>query len=104
MREIEPLLKGSTSPPMLLSESDLIGLMDKYGIGTDATHADHIDKIQSRKYTSLNRDKRFLPSPLGIGLVSAYEALEIPLATHQLRSNLELELVRVERQGIGILS
>lgn len=88
---------GSTSAPLLLSESDLIGLMDKYGIGTDATHADHIDKIQTRKYVSLNREKRFLPASLGIGLVSAYDALEIPLAGHQLRSNLERDLVRIEQ-------
>ena len=39
-----------TSPPNLLSETDLIGLMDKYGIGTDATHAEHIETIQKRKY------------------------------------------------------
>ena len=91
------LNQGTTSAPLLLSESDLIGLMDKYGIGTDATHADHIDKIQHRKYCSLNREKRFLPSELGIGLVSAYESLEIPLANHQLRSNLERDLVKIEQ-------
>ena len=60
--------QGSTSPPNLLSETDLIGLMDKYGIGTDATHAEHIEKIQTRNYVSLNRDRRFFPNPLGIAL------------------------------------
>ena len=43
--------------------------MDKYGIGTDATHAEHIEKIQTRNYVSLNRDRRFFPNPLGIALV-----------------------------------
>ena len=70
--------------------------MDKHGIGTDATHAEHIETIQKRNYTELNRDRRFLPTNLGNGLVSAYEALEIPLADHKLRSSLEKDLVKVE--------
>ena len=41
--------EGLTQAPPLLSESDLIGLMDKQGIGTDATIAEHIQKIQQRK-------------------------------------------------------
>lgn len=41
--------EGCTQPPQLLSESDLIGLMDEKGIGTDATIAEHIQKIQQRK-------------------------------------------------------
>ena len=94
------LNQGTTSPPNLLSETDLIGLMDKYGIGTDATHAEHIEKIQIRNYVSLNRDRRFFPNPLGIALVNAYEELSIPLAGHRLRSSLEkdLELVSAGRK------
>eukprot|EP00095_Tigriopus_kingsejongensis_P006130 maker-scaffold98_size375582-snap-gene-2.32 protein:Tk06130 transcript:maker-scaffold98_size375582-snap-gene-2.32-mRNA-1 annotation:"dna topoisomerase 3-alpha" len=37
------LVDGQTQPPPLLTEADLIALMDKHGIGTDATHADHIE-------------------------------------------------------------
>ncbi|KAJ8345175.1 hypothetical protein SKAU_G00293680 [Synaphobranchus kaupii] len=44
------MLDGQTSPPQLLSEADLIALMEKHGIGTDATHADHIETIKSRTY------------------------------------------------------
>jgi DNA topoisomerase-3 len=39
---------GNTTPPPFLSESELITLMDKYGIGTDATIAEHIKTIQER--------------------------------------------------------
>ena len=42
--------ESSTKPPNLLSESNLIDLMDKNGIGTDATIHEHIKKVQDRGY------------------------------------------------------
>jgi DNA topoisomerase-3 len=39
---------GKTSPPSFLTEPELITLMDKFGIGTDATIAEHIKTIQDR--------------------------------------------------------
>jgi len=42
--------EGNTSPPHHLTEADLIALMDANGIGTDATMAEHIQKIQERDY------------------------------------------------------
>jgi len=51
-----------------LTEADLIALMEKHGIGTDATHADHIDTIKSREYVGMN-DIYFVPGTLGMGLV-----------------------------------
>ena len=44
------MTEGKTSPPGYLSEADLISLMDANGIGTDATMAEHIEKIQERQY------------------------------------------------------
>ncbi|KAK4217971.1 DNA topoisomerase [Rhypophila decipiens] len=46
------MTEGKTSPPGYLTEADLIALMDANGIGTDATMAEHIAKIQERKYVS----------------------------------------------------
>lgn len=40
------MVSGNTSPPSLLTEADLIALMDKHGIGTDATHAEHINTVK----------------------------------------------------------
>ncbi len=37
--------EGMTTPPKLLNETDLITLMDKNGIGTDATIHEHIKTI-----------------------------------------------------------
>ena len=44
------MTEGKTSPPGYLTEADLIALMDANGIGTDATMAEHIEKIQEREY------------------------------------------------------
>ncbi|KAG9257277.1 DNA topoisomerase [Emericellopsis atlantica] len=44
------LTEGKTSPPNYLTEADLLALMDANGIGTDATMAEHIQKIQDREY------------------------------------------------------
>ncbi len=43
--------------------------MEKHGIGTDATHAEHIETIKSRMYVGVqDGDGRFLPRSLGMGL------------------------------------
>jgi DNA topoisomerase III len=44
------MVEGKTSSPQYLTEPELIALMDVNGIGTDATIADHIEKIVSRMY------------------------------------------------------
>ena len=41
---------GRTNPPGHLQEADLLTLMDRHGIGTDATMAQHIEKQQHRRY------------------------------------------------------
>lgn len=61
-------VESKTAPPKLLTEADLIALMEKHGIGTDATHAEHIDTIKSREYVGLH-DIYFVPGNLGMGLV-----------------------------------
>lgn len=52
--------QGSTTAPELLKESDLIAMMDKHGIGTDATIAQHIQTVQDRNYAEMhNRSVAF---------------------------------------------
>lgn len=46
------MTEGKTAPPSYLTEADLIALMDANGIGTDATMAEHIQKIQDREYVA----------------------------------------------------
>lgn len=86
--------EGQTSPPQLLSEADLIALMEKHGIGTDATHADHIETIKTRMYAGVQDDGRFLPRSLGMGLVEGYDSMNITLSKPDLRAELEADLKR----------
>ena len=68
------LNSGKTEPPKLLTESDLISLMEKNEIGTDATIADHINKILERNY-AYKTGNYFNPSTLGIALVLGYDEI-----------------------------
>ncbi|XP_077591384.1 DNA topoisomerase 3-alpha [Stigmatopora nigra] len=86
------MIDGQTSPPQLLTEADLISLMEKHGIGTDATHADHIETIKSRMYVGLTADQRFLPGELGMGLVEGYNAMGYEMSKPHLRAELEADL------------
>lgn len=86
------MLEEKTTPPNLLTEAELIALMDKHGIGTDATHADHIDTIKSRQYVGLTDNKYFMPGKLGIGLVMGYDNMGFQMSKPNLRADLEKDL------------
>ena len=64
--QVEP---GTTAPPPLLSESDLIGEMEAHGIGTDTSIATHIKNVEARRYVRLLEGRRLEPTPLGLALV-----------------------------------
>ncbi|XP_045514504.1 DNA topoisomerase 3-alpha isoform X5 [Pieris brassicae] len=86
------LVVGTTSPPNLLTEADLIELMEKDGIGTDATHAIHIEAIKKRSYVKLDDNIHFAPDLLGMGLVEGYDAMGLNLSKPHLRAQLEADL------------
>lgn len=86
------MIEEKTSPPKLLTEAELIALMDKHGIGTDATHAEHIDTIKSRQYVGLTNTQHFMPGKLGIGLVMGYDNMGFQMSKPHLRADLEKDL------------
>ncbi|KMQ86449.1 dna topoisomerase 3-alpha-like protein [Lasius niger] len=86
------MVEEKTSPPSLLTEAELIALMDKHGIGTDATHAEHIDTIKSRQYVGLTDNQHFMPGKLGIGLVMGYDNMGFQMSKPHLRADLEKDL------------
>ena len=49
---------GKTAPPQYLTEADLLGLMEKSGLGTVATRADIIEKIIGHAY--VDKQKQYL--------------------------------------------
>uniref|UniRef100_A0A2K6WF35 DNA topoisomerase n=1 Tax=Onchocerca volvulus TaxID=6282 RepID=A0A2K6WF35_ONCVO len=86
------ITEGQTQPPQLLNEADLIALMDKYGIGTDATHAEHIETIKTRQYARLNNDGRFVPGYIGLALVDGYDRMGYAMSKPHMRADLESQL------------
>ena len=73
IQEFEPtsieVVEGHTEPPKLLTEADLISLMDKHGIGTDATHAEHIETCKNREYVFVEDRDKLVPGKLAMALV-----------------------------------
>eukprot|EP00375_Theileria_parva_P000147 XP_762816.1 DNA topoisomerase III [Theileria parva strain Muguga] len=86
---------GATRPPDLLSESNLIDLMNKNGIGTDATMHEHIQKIQDRHYCVKDDKLRFVPTNLGKAIYygfKEYNYHNIDLTKPSLRANMEKDM------------
>ncbi|KAL4960635.1 DNA topoisomerase 3 [Aspergillus stella-maris] len=99
------IFEGKTTPPNYLTEPELIGLMDANGIGTDATMAEHIEKIKRRSYIGVhsqgsgrNATKLLIPTRLGIALILGYDDIFAGLAESPslskpfLRKQMELEM------------
>jgi len=59
------LLEKKTGPPDYLTESELISLMEKHGIGTDASIPTHINNIVQRNYVTILSKRRLQPTNLG---------------------------------------
>ncbi|KAI6656591.1 DNA topoisomerase 3-alpha isoform X2 [Oopsacas minuta] len=89
------MIECETTPPSYLTEADLIQLMDEHGIGTDATHSDHIERIKMRGYVDVQLDGTLLPSKLGRGLVEGYTKIGHNLANSDLRAELERDLTDI---------
>ena len=67
------LRPGRTQPPPLLSETDLLSKMEAHQIGTDATQAQHIEKVVGeRGYARKVGDNRLMPTELGEALCEGY--------------------------------
>jgi DNA topoisomerase-3 len=91
------IVSGKTSPPNYLTEPELIALMDANGIGTDATMAEHIQKVQVRNYTYTQMRgsiKEFIPSTMGVALIEGYEKLGLTTSLGKpfLRKEMELKM------------
>jgi len=86
--------EGQTEPPPYLSEAELLKLMEKYGIGTDATMQDHIHTNIERGYFYIYR-KRCIPTPLGKALILTLLSITPEIINPELRGWMEKEISKI---------
>ena len=98
VKEIE-MTSGKTGPPDYLTESELIGLMEEHGIGTDASIPVHINNICERGYVRIESGRRVVPTELGITLVRGYQSIDPELCKPQVRAYVEKQINLVARGG-----
>ncbi|MGC9136012.1 DNA topoisomerase [Caldivirga sp.] len=82
------VVKRKTTPPPYLSESELLRLMRKYGIGTDATMQDHIHTNVKRRYFKIIKGQ-CVPTPLGKALITSLSKYAPTLIDPGFRSRME---------------
>ncbi|CAL8083707.1 unnamed protein product [Prunus armeniaca] len=91
------LHEGMTSPPDFLSESELISLMEKNGIGTDASISVHINNICERNYVQVLAGRKLGPTALGITLIRGYQCIDPDLCLPDIRSFIEQQITLVAK-------
>ena len=90
------LREGKTSPPPRMTESELLGVMEAHGIGTDATRATFPALIVSRGY-AVKTGKSIRSTELGRALVEALRSVDERLVTPETRRRVEERMALVEK-------
>ncbi|XP_026456781.1 DNA topoisomerase 3-alpha-like [Papaver somniferum] len=92
-------LRIVASKPPPLSEGDLLDVMEKENIGTNATRHELLGKLLTLGYVLRDRNMNFTPTYLGKALITGYIEMgaEVePLWKPQYRQNLENDLKLIE--------
>ncbi|KAI3414013.1 hypothetical protein GPALN_011479 [Globodera pallida] len=86
------MIERMTAPPDYLTESELISLMEKYGIGTDGSIPTHIHTIYLRKYVTIEENRQLVPTKLGIALIHGYRRVDPDQTLLSMRVNVERQM------------
>jgi len=93
------LIEEETKPPPRLSESDLLDLMERHGIGTDATRAIFPSLIIQRGFAEKKRGV-FRPTNLGMSLIESLRKVDERLVTPATRKMVEDKMQMIEKDGL----
>jgi DNA topoisomerase IA len=85
-----------TKPPQRLTEAELLKLLKKHGIGTDATRADYPHLIVERGY-AWKKGKAFYLTDLGEKLMNLLKDADARLVTPETRRYVEELMTEIER-------
>uniref|UniRef100_A0A183CPU0 DNA topoisomerase n=1 Tax=Globodera pallida TaxID=36090 RepID=A0A183CPU0_GLOPA len=88
------MIERMTAPPDYLTESELISLMEKYGIGTDGSIPTHIDNICAckRNYVTIEENRQLVPTKLGIALIHSYRQVDPHQTLLLMRADVERQM------------
>lgn len=91
------LSTGTTQPPGHVAEHELVSMMERHGIGTDASMATHIANIVKRKYVSLGPGRTLVPTEMGLTLIHGFLQIDPELVLPRVRRSIEEECKLVAR-------
>lgn len=89
------LSQHDTQPPGLLTEAELISLMEEHGIGTDASIPMHIRNIVGRGFARVGPRRTLEPLPLGVALIHGYNTVDPELWLPTMRARVEKMLDKI---------
>ena len=78
-----------TKAPDYITESELIGEMEKNHIGTDASMSVHIENICQRGYVKVDEGRHLIPSKLGNALIDALGTVDPSIIHPENRAKIE---------------
>jgi DNA topoisomerase-3 len=91
-------VEGKTTAPEHLSEAELVGLMERHGIGTDASIPVHINNVIERGYCRVDASTRTItPTALGVALVHGYMRIDPELVLPAVRANIEQSINQIAK-------